>query len=60
MRVLLRKLKFFFVLASDFRIQFNSEEQWTKALKYTLVNMKWALAIVNAQMIEEEAQSGDV
>ncbi|XP_072047384.1 beclin-1-like [Amphiura filiformis] len=31
------------------RIQFNSEEQWTKALKFMLTNLKWALAWVSSQ-----------
>ncbi|KAG1681732.1 Beclin-1 [Nymphon striatum] len=26
------------------KVQFNSEEQWTKALKFLLTNLKWALA----------------
>ncbi|KAI8850610.1 Atg6/Beclin [Chytridium lagenaria] len=26
------------------RFQFNQDEQWTKALKYTLINLKWLLA----------------
>lgn len=32
-----------------YRIQFNSEEQWTKALKYMLTNLKWGLAWVSSQ-----------
>nr|CAG4646172.1 EOG090X048D [Macrothrix elegans] len=31
------------------KIQFNSEEQWTKALKYMLTNLKWGVAWVAAQ-----------
>ena len=31
------------------RIQFNSEEQWTKALKFMLTNLKWGLAWVSSQ-----------
>ncbi|CAN8008878.1 hypothetical protein HPB47_005817 [Ixodes persulcatus] len=31
------------------KIQFNSEEQWTKALKFMLTNLKWGLAWVSAQ-----------
>lgn len=31
------------------KIQFNSEEQWTKALKYMLTNLKWGLAWVSSQ-----------
>ena len=39
-------VSFFF---SIFRIQFNSEEQWTKALKFMLTNLKWGLAWVSSQ-----------
>ncbi|XP_022191730.2 beclin-1-like protein [Nilaparvata lugens] len=31
------------------KTQFNSEEQWTKALKFLLTNLKWALAYVCSQ-----------
>ncbi|XP_071942613.1 beclin-1-like [Antedon mediterranea] len=31
------------------KIQFNSEEHWTKALKFMLTNLKWALAWVSSQ-----------
>ncbi|XP_069122244.1 beclin-1-like [Argopecten irradians] len=31
------------------KIQFNSEEQWTKALKFMLTNLKWGLAWVTSQ-----------
>lgn len=31
------------------KIQFNSEEQWTKALKFMLTNLKWSLAWVSSQ-----------
>lgn len=37
-----------------FRIQFNSEEQWTKALKFLLTNLKWGLAWVSAQFTEDQ------
>ena len=30
--------------AFSIKIQFNSEEQWTKALKFMLTNLKWGLA----------------
>jgi len=36
------------------RIQLNSEEQWTKALKFMLTNLKWALAWVSSQFVEED------
>ncbi|KAJ3121635.1 autophagy protein 6 [Irineochytrium annulatum] len=29
---------------TSIRLQFNQDEQWTKALKYTLINLKWLLA----------------
>lgn len=35
------------------RIQFNSEEQWTKALKFLLTNLKWGLAWVSSQFTDE-------
>ncbi|XP_064484730.1 beclin-1-like [Ornithodoros turicata] len=35
------------------KIQFNSEEQWTKALKFMLTNMKWGLAWVSAQLAHD-------
>jgi hypothetical protein len=31
------------------RCQFNSHEEWTKALKYMLTNLKWSLAWVTSQ-----------
>jgi beclin len=30
------------------RLQFNSETEWTKALKYFLINLKWILVLVSA------------
>lgn len=35
------------------RIQFNSEEHWTKALKYMLTNLKWGLAWVSSQFADK-------
>lgn len=35
------------------KIQFNSEEQWTKALKFMLTNLKWALAWVSSQFVSK-------
>lgn len=35
------------------KIQFNSEEHWTKALKFMLTNLKWGLAWLNAQFSEK-------
>lgn len=40
-------------MISFFRIQFNSEEQWTKALKFVLTNLKWGLAWVSSQFTEK-------
>ncbi|XP_034936313.1 beclin-1-like protein isoform X2 [Chelonus insularis] len=37
------------------KIQFNSEEQWTKALKFLLTNLKWGLAWVSNQFTKDEA-----
>ena len=31
------------------KMQFNSEEQWTKAMKYMLTNLKWGLAWVTSK-----------
>lgn len=31
------------------KLQFNSEEQWTKALKFMLTNLKWGLAWVSSE-----------
>ncbi|XP_029661304.1 beclin-1-like protein isoform X1 [Formica exsecta] len=36
------------------KIQFNSEEQWTKALKFLLTNLKWGLAWVSSQFTKDE------
>ena len=36
-----------------FRIQFNSEEQWTKALKFVLTNLKRGLAWVSSQFTDK-------
>nr|KAG5713545.1 hypothetical protein BaRGS_024593 [Batillaria attramentaria] len=35
--------------AYSIKIQFNSEEQWTKALKFALTNLKWCLSWIQAQ-----------
>lgn len=47
-------LKYVFFLLN--RIQFNSEEQWTKALKFLLTNLKWGLAWVSSQFTEEKVE----
>uniref|UniRef100_A0A1I8NIJ5 Beclin-1-like protein n=2 Tax=Musca domestica TaxID=7370 RepID=A0A1I8NIJ5_MUSDO len=36
------------------KIQFNSEEQWTKALKFMLTNLKWGLAWVSSQFASNQ------
>uniref|UniRef100_A0A0K8TRH3 Putative beclin-like protein n=1 Tax=Tabanus bromius TaxID=304241 RepID=A0A0K8TRH3_TABBR len=38
------------------KIQFNSEEQWTKALKFLLTNLKWGLAWVSSQFTDEKIE----
>ncbi|XP_063231199.1 beclin-1-like protein isoform X1 [Bacillus rossius redtenbacheri] len=38
------------------KIQLNSEEQWTKALKFVLTNLKWGLAWVSSQFTKDEAE----
>ncbi|CAO1430628.1 unnamed protein product [Diamesa tonsa] len=42
------------------KIQFNSEEQWTKALKFVLTNLKWGLAWVSSLFIEEKGDKENV
>lgn len=39
------------------KIQFNSEEQWTKALKFMLTNLKWGLAWVSAHFAARDTGS---
>lgn len=39
------------------KIQFNSEEQWTKALKFLLTNLKWGLAWVSSQFTKDQLDS---
>lgn len=41
--------------AYSIKIQFNSEEQWTKALKYMLTNLKWALTWISTQFNEDRS-----
>lgn len=40
------------------KIQLNSEEQWTKALKYVLTNLKWGLAWVSSQFAKDRDIGG--
>jgi len=36
------------------KMQFNSEEQWTKAMKYMLTNLKWGLAWVTSKYSKQD------
>ena len=36
------------------KTQFNSEEQWTKAMKYMLTNLKWGLAWVTSKYSKQD------
>lgn len=40
------------------KMQFNSEEQWTKALKFLLTNLKWGLTWVSSALFSN-TQPGD-
>lgn len=42
--------------AYSIKIQFNSEEHWTKALKYMLTNLKWALTWISSQFSEDKIE----
>jgi len=42
--------------AYSIKIQFNSEEQWTKGLKYMLTNLKWVLAWVASNQLSSTTQ----
>lgn len=41
------------------KVQFNSEEQWTKALKFILTNLKWGLAWVSADSTSSPVNTTD-
>lgn len=41
-------------ISYSMKVQFNSEEQWTKALKFMLTNLKWSLTWVSSQFKTEE------
>lgn len=41
--------------AYSIRYQMNSEEEWTKALKFMLTNLKWAVAYYTASLREADA-----
>lgn len=34
------------------KVQFNTEERWTKALKFTLTNIRWAMTWVSANVLD--------
>ena len=36
------------------KLQFNSEDHWTKALRYMLTNLKWGLAFVSTKYMKQE------
>ena len=35
------------------KLQFNSEDHWTKALRYMLTNLKWGLAFVSTKYMKQ-------
>ncbi|XP_040575544.1 beclin-1-like protein [Lepeophtheirus salmonis] len=39
------------------KLQFNSEDSWTKALRYMLTSLKWALAFVSTKYMRPEIDS---
>ena len=45
--------------AYSVRTQFNSEERWTKAMKYMLINMKWALAYIVIEESRAKAEASE-
>ena len=36
------------------KVQFNTEEKWTKALKFTLTNIRWGMTWVSAHVLDSE------
>jgi len=40
------------------KLQFNSEDLWTKALRYMLTNLKWGLAFVSMQYTSKDQTDG--
>ena len=40
------------------KLQFNSEDLWTKALRYMLTNLKWGLAFVSMQYTSKDQVDG--
>jgi beclin 1 len=41
------------------KLQFNSEDLWTKALRYMLTNLKWGLAFVSMQYMEQQSDNSE-
>jgi beclin 1 len=39
------------------RIQFNTEERWTKSLKFVLTNIRWGMAWVSANLLIDKSNS---
>ena len=42
------------------KLQFNSEDLWTKALRYMLTNLKWGLAFVSMQYTSKDQTDGQL
>lgn len=38
------------------RVQFNSEERWTKALKFVLTNLRWGMTWVSANLLSDNSE----
>ncbi|XP_076383777.1 beclin-1-like protein [Megalopta genalis] len=43
-------------ISYSIKIQFNSEEQWTKALKFLLTNLKWGLVWIISQFTNDDTE----
>ncbi|CAF4288778.1 unnamed protein product, partial [Adineta steineri] len=42
------------------KFQFNSQENWTKALKYMLTNLKWGLSWITSQLPDDMTTSNAI
>ena len=40
------------------KLQFNSEDLWTKACRHMLTNLKWGLAFAGVKYLKREDASG--
>ena len=40
------------------KLQFNSEDLWTKACRHMLTNLKWGLAFVGMKFLKREGATG--